>query len=170
MSLIDTGPDHKPPPWPKVPPPRAQRGPKKKIEKMDRICFVTTGATAPFPELIAKVLSSECLAEFEKEGFTKMFIQCGDLLTEFKAGKLIPPKGTCKLAVEVFDFKNSLHDDMRLCQAKEGARKQGLIIMHAGKKNELSLLRFLDADLATRRWKYYGCYAIGSDHGRSRKP
>ncbi|KAF8864938.1 hypothetical protein BDZ45DRAFT_684484 [Acephala macrosclerotiorum] len=108
---------------------------------MDRICFVTTGATAPFPELIAKVLSPECLAEFEKEGFTKMSIQCGDLLTEFKAGKFIPPKGTCKLAVEAFDFKNSLHDDMRLCQAKEGARKHGLIIMHAGAGSVMDAMR-----------------------------
>ncbi|CZR60357.1 related to ALG13 Essential protein required for the second step of dolichyl-linked oligosaccharide synthesis [Phialocephala subalpina] len=108
---------------------------------MERVIFITTGATAPFPELVAKALSPECLAEFEKEGFTKVYLQCGDVLAEFQKGTYIPPQGTCRLSVEAFDFKNSLHDDMRLCQAKEGVRKQGLIIMHAGAGTVMDAMR-----------------------------
>ncbi|KUJ15615.1 glycosyl transferase [Mollisia scopiformis] len=108
---------------------------------MSKVCFVTTGATAEFSELIAAVLDPQCLQLLKKEGFTTLNIQCGET---FKNVESMKPADTQGLAIHAFDFKPDLHRDMRECQALEGpgcSRKQGLIILHAGAGTVMDAMR-----------------------------
>lgn len=98
-------------------------------QELKRYCFITTGATAPFPELIAAVLDHECLDLLKKEGFTNLVLQCG---TEFKNFESIKPVDALGIDINAFDFKQDLKAYMLQCQAIPGVRKQGLVITHAG--------------------------------------
>lgn len=98
--------------------------------RIHKVCFVTTGATAAFPELVQAALSPECLQVLADNGFTKLNFQCGDTFRSFN--DLLPAdlKG---LDIEAFDFnKDGLNREMRECQAREGVSKKGLLICHAG--------------------------------------
>jgi beta-1,4-N-acetylglucosaminyltransferase len=102
-----------------------------KPEKMEKVCLVTTGATAPFPELVQAALQPESLQRLSANGFTKLIFQCGQTFTSFN--NLLPTdhKG---LDIEAFDFKaDGLNREMRLCQAREGIANNGLVICHAGR-------------------------------------
>lgn len=97
---------------------------------MERVCFVTTGATAVFPELVDTILSEECLNVLAEEGFTKVNIQCGKTYSGYQVSDAV---ARSRLEIELFDFKaDSLTADMRECQPIEGLRENGLIIMHGG--------------------------------------
>lgn len=96
---------------------------------MTKECFITTGATAKFTELIKAALAPESLQAFVENGFTNLNFQCGDSMPAFEE---LRPTDTQGLIITGFDFKkNGLHKEMRACQAKGGSGK-GLIICHAG--------------------------------------
>ena len=99
--------------------------------KMNKVCLVTTGATAAFPELVKAALLPESLQAFADNGFTKLIFQCGATFTSFNEMMPIDLKG---LNIEAFDFKAAgLNREMRECQAKDGVSKKGLLICHAGR-------------------------------------
>lgn len=113
------------------------------LEKLDRKgmkkeCFITTGATAKFTELIRAALTEESLQAFADNGFTHITIQCGNSLAEYEDLKPADTKG---LKIRAFDFnKNGLNKEMRACQAVVKRFEQdniqvsekGLCICHAG--------------------------------------
>ena len=98
---------------------------------MIKECFITTGATAKFTELIQAALSPDCLQTFVDNGFTRLNFQCGDSMSAFEELK---PADTPGLEIIGFDFnKNGLTKEMRACQEKRGVSKRGLVICHAGR-------------------------------------
>jgi beta-1,4-N-acetylglucosaminyltransferase len=101
---------------------------------MEKVCFITTGATAEFRELIEAVLTPECMKIFKQESFTILNFQCGETFKDFEKMKLerLQPVDIEGLKINAFDFKQGLTDDMRECQARAGIRLQGLVILHAG--------------------------------------
>ena len=97
---------------------------------MHKVCLVTTGATAAFPELIQAALAEDSLQAFVDNGFTKLIFQCGDT---FKVFDEMMPADLKGLDIEAFDFKAAgLNKEMRQCQAKNGVSRKGLLICHAG--------------------------------------
>ncbi|PMD56921.1 glycosyltransferase family 1 protein [Hyaloscypha bicolor E] len=97
---------------------------------MEKVCLITTGATAPFPELVQAVLKPESLQLLADNGFTKLIFQCGQT---FKSFENLMPTDHKGLDIEVFDFKaDGLNREMRMCQAHEGIANNGLVICHAG--------------------------------------
>ncbi|KAE8445318.1 hypothetical protein EG329_013556 [Mollisiaceae sp. DMI_Dod_QoI] len=107
--------------------------------KTKKVCFVTTGATAEFRELIQAVLSPDCLRALKDEGFTTMNFQCGDTLKDFPS---LMPHNILGMELNAFAFKkDGLNRDMRECQALEGQREQGLIILHAGAGTVMDAMR-----------------------------
>jgi len=97
---------------------------------MEKVCLITTGATAPFPELVQAVLKPESLQQLADNGFTKLIFQCGQT---FKSFENLMPTDHKGLDIEVFDFKaDGLNREMRMCQAHEGIANNGLVICHAG--------------------------------------
>lgn len=102
---------------------------------MEKVCFITTGATAEFRDLIEAVLTPECMQLFKKESFTTLTFQCGATLEDFERLKRerLQPADMEGLQITAFDFKQSLTEDMRKCQASGSySRLQGLVILHAG--------------------------------------
>lgn len=98
---------------------------------MIKECFITTGATAKFTELIQAALSPECLQAFVDNGFTRLNFQCGESMSAFEELK---PTDTRGLEIHGFGFnKNGLTKEMRACQEKESVSRRGLVICHAGK-------------------------------------
>lgn len=98
---------------------------------MQREIFVTTGATADFPDLVANAVSDGTLQTLSDLGFTHLTIQGGKLADYFKG---IEPTDTKGINIRFFDFnKNGLHQQMRACQAKDGVSEEGLVVCHAGK-------------------------------------
>ncbi|KAE9377958.1 glycosyltransferase family 1 protein [Stipitochalara longipes BDJ] len=97
---------------------------------MNKVCLITTGATAAFPELVQAALRPDCLQTLADNGFTKLIFQCGDTFNLFNNMIPVDLKG---LDVEAFDFKAAgLNQEMRECQARDGVSKKGLLICHAG--------------------------------------
>jgi len=101
---------------------------------MIKECLITTGATAKFRVLIEAALTPECLQAFVDNGFTNLNFQCGDLLSSWDE---MVPEDVKGLKIDKFGFKKEgLNKEMRACQAKDGVRKKGLIICHAGMVSE----------------------------------
>jgi len=99
-----------------------------------KLCFVTTGATAPFTELIESVLSPTCLDSLREGGFTHLLVQYGSAADVYKHfSKLAsaymqetPSKGD--LVIDGIDFNlDGLKTQFQLVQ-----RSKGLVISHAG--------------------------------------
>ncbi|PVH85352.1 glycosyltransferase family 1 protein [Cadophora sp. DSE1049] len=106
---------------------------------MIKECFITTGATAKFTELIQAALSPECLQTFVENGFTRLNFQCGESMSAFEEVK---PTDTRGLEIHGFDFnKNGLAKEMRACQEKKGVSRRGLVICHAGAGTILDAMR-----------------------------
>ncbi|KAL2071583.1 hypothetical protein VTL71DRAFT_12818 [Oculimacula yallundae] len=106
---------------------------------MIKECFITTGATAKFTELIEAALSPECLKTFVDNGFTRVNIQCGESMSAFEQ---LRPTNTMGLEIRGFAFnKNGLNKEMRACQEKRGVSKKGLVICHAGAGTILDAMR-----------------------------
>lgn len=101
---------------------------------LEQFCLVTVGATVGFKTLIEEVIHPEFWLFLRSKGFTHLRIQCGPdvpwaslRLASFKDET---PKG---FEIEVFESsKNLMKEEMTLCQAKNGIRRQGVIISHAG--------------------------------------
>ncbi|CZS92296.1 hypothetical protein WAI453_000178 [Rhynchosporium graminicola] len=106
---------------------------------MIKECFITTGATAKFTELISSALSPECLKAFVDSGFTRLNFQCGDSISAFEQLK---PIDTMGLEINGFAFnRNGLIKEMRACQEKKGVSRKGLVICHAGAGTILDAMR-----------------------------
>ncbi|KAH6881419.1 glycosyl transferase [Alternaria rosae] len=109
-----------------------------------KLCFVTTGATAPFTELIESVLSPTCLDSLREGGFTHILVQYGSAQDVYKQfSKLAsayiqetPSKGN--LVIDGIDFNpDGLKTQFQLVQ-----RSKGLVISHAGSGSILEALRY----------------------------
>lgn len=102
---------------------------------MDKLCFVTTGATAPFAALIQSVLSRDSLDALLQSRVTHLFIQFGAAKEVFetsaKAAReyLIQKGKENQLDIDGIDFDSSgLSEQFKLVQ-----QTNGLAISHAGK-------------------------------------
>ncbi|KAF2449100.1 glycosyltransferase family 1 protein [Karstenula rhodostoma CBS 690.94] len=111
---------------------------------MSKLCFVTTGATAPFTKLIEAVLSHASLDAFLQCGFTHILIQYGTAPDVYQssaeaARQYLKQNGTeQKLEIDGIDFDSSgLFEQFKLVQ-----QTQGLVISHAGSGSVLEALRF----------------------------
>lgn len=100
----------------------------------ERVCLVTVGATVGFPSLIAIVLSPAFWAFLVEKGFTSLRVQCGPDIARaskhLERSRDLTPGG---LSVDVFESRrNLMKEEMVLCKARQGERRQGLVISHAG--------------------------------------
>jgi beta-1,4-N-acetylglucosaminyltransferase len=99
-------------------------------KKLSRECLISTGATAPFPALIAAVLGEDCIQQFADLGYTKLVFQAGDALRYLYE---IKPEKTLGVEIEAFDFnREGLTKQMKACIGRAGKSKEGLVICHAG--------------------------------------
>ena len=106
-----------------------------------KLCFVTTGATAPFTALIESVLKPSSLDALLKEGYTHLLVQYGSAKDIYadraNAAQTYLQQGgkTDKLIIDGIDFDaNGLQEQFKLVQ-----QSQGLVISHAGMSSVSSL-------------------------------
>lgn len=99
-----------------------------------KLCFVTTGATAPFTALIESVMKSSTLNTLQSHGFTHLLVQYGsakDLFGTVSQTALAHIKGNEKFknfVIDGMDFNSEgLAAQFRLVQ-----ESKGLVISHAG--------------------------------------
>jgi beta-1,4-N-acetylglucosaminyltransferase len=99
-----------------------------------KLCFVTTGATAPFTALIESVLSPASLNTLQEGGFTHLLVQYGsaqDIYTKCSSearSHLQSNQTQRDLIIDGIDFNpDGLQAQFQLVQ-----RSKGLVISHAG--------------------------------------
>ena len=99
-----------------------------------KLCFVTTGATAPFTALIESVLSPACLDTLRAGGFTHLLVQYGsakEIYTEYSDAARVhiqTSQGEQGLIIDGMDFnQDGLQAQFKLVQ-----QSRGLVISHAG--------------------------------------
>ncbi|CAO2655687.1 Nn.00g044900.m01.CDS01 [Neocucurbitaria sp. VM-36] len=109
-----------------------------------KLCFVTTGATAPFTALIESVLSPSSLQALRECGYTHILVQYGtakdvfDRCSSAAQSHLQELKEDKDIAIDGFDFdSNALQSQFKLVQ-----RSKGLVISHAGSGTILAALRY----------------------------
>ncbi|UPX15507.1 N-acetylglucosaminyldiphosphodolichol N-acetylglucosaminyltransferase [Ascochyta rabiei] len=107
-----------------------------------KLCFVTTGATAPFAALIESVLSPPSLDALLEHGFTHLLVQHGsakDVFAQAAASARSHVQDTQhSLIIDGIDFSpHGLHAQLRLVQ-----QSKGLVVSHAGSGSILDALRF----------------------------
>ena len=106
-----------------------------------KLCFVTTGATAPFNALIESVLSPSSLDAMLEKGFTHLLVQYGsakDVFTQASAAARSHVHVRDRLVVDGIDFNpDGLEAQLRLVQ-----KSKGLAISHAGSGSILEALRY----------------------------
>lgn len=104
--------------------------PPKEAQKLQKLCFVTIGATAAFDALIEAVFESTVLSELRGAGYTQLLVQYGkDGANLFH--RLSTEKHQKKPEIDFsgFDFDaNGLMEYM--AEARESG---GCVISHAGK-------------------------------------
>ncbi|PGH15329.1 hypothetical protein AJ79_02495 [Helicocarpus griseus UAMH5409] len=115
--------------------------------KQQKVCFVTVGATAPFNALALEVLSEPFLEALQRDHYTDLLIQHGQLgegvFQEFKKQNEAMVKEKYGLDVKGFDFNlKGLKDEILSVKADTKANKaEGLIVSHAGSGTILEVLR-----------------------------
>lgn len=99
-----------------------------------KLCFVTTGATAPFTALIESVLSPSCLEALREYGFTHLLVQYGsardiyDKCVSTARSHVQSDKKSRDLIIDGIDFNpDGLQAQFQLVQ-----KSKGLVISHAG--------------------------------------
>jgi beta-1,4-N-acetylglucosaminyltransferase len=97
-----------------------------------KLCFVTTGATAPFTDLIAAALSPACLDALISDGFTHLLVQYGSAKDVFTSSLSTAQSHLRQvksgLIVDGIDFdSDGLVSQFTLVQ-----QSKGLVISHAG--------------------------------------
>ncbi|KAF1950910.1 hypothetical protein CC80DRAFT_219592 [Byssothecium circinans] len=109
-----------------------------------KVCFVTTGATAPFTALIEAVLSPSSVDALLDAGFTNLLVQHGTaghvFSTNATAARTRLQQASAKRSLEIngMDFnKHGLHEQFALVQ-----QSNGLVISHAGSGSILAALRY----------------------------
>ena len=106
------------------------------VRRRHKECLITTGATAPFTELVQFALSKDCIATFKRCGFTHITMQIGESL-EYVTDEI---KNASHWGVEVNAFAfnpKGLSKEMKALKGKapteEEEYEEGLLICHAGK-------------------------------------
>ncbi|KAF3044419.1 N-acetylglucosaminyldiphosphodolichol N-acetylglucosaminyltransferase catalytic subunit alg13 [Didymella heteroderae] len=104
-----------------------------------KLCFVTTGATAPFTALIESVLTPSFLDALVENGFTHLLVQYGSARDVFtKASSVARAHVLDKMVIDGIDFNpEGLQAQLRLVQ-----QSKGLVISHAGSGSILEALRY----------------------------
>jgi beta-1,4-N-acetylglucosaminyltransferase len=107
-----------------------------------KLCFVTTGATAPFTALIESVLSTSTIEALVADGYTHLLVQYGtakDIFTKYSDAALDHLEQDGKevgLVIEGIDFNSEgLQAQFKLVQ-----QSKGLVISHAGTASSINSL------------------------------
>lgn len=104
--------------------------------KLQKVCFVTVGATASFDSLIKATLSPPFLEALKTHGYTNLRLQHGKdgqkMLDDFEALNHAANRGEQDLSISGFDFnKQGLGSEMQ--EAKSGGNRiEGVVVSHAG--------------------------------------
>jgi len=107
-----------------------------------RECFVTIGATAGFKALIDAVLAPKFLQTLSELQYTRLIIQAGPDMPHYHAVKPTSSETSYDIEVSAFDYnKTGLGEQMRGCQGKLPAVREGIVITHAGSGSILEALR-----------------------------
>ncbi|KAF1967084.1 hypothetical protein BU23DRAFT_660656 [Bimuria novae-zelandiae CBS 107.79] len=111
---------------------------------MSKLCFVTTGATAPFTALIEAILSRPSLDALLECHVTHAFVQYGTAKDVYEtsakaAREYLRQQGKeTQLEIDGMDFDSSgLREQFKLVQDTKG-----LVVSHAGSGSILEALRF----------------------------
>lgn len=104
--------------------------------RLQKVCFVTVGATASFDSLIKATLSPPFLEALKTHGYTHLRLQHGKdgqkMLDEFRGINHAADRGEQDLRISGFDFnKHGLGSEMRDAKG-EGNRVEGVVVSHAG--------------------------------------
>ncbi|KAF2830862.1 hypothetical protein CC86DRAFT_391670 [Ophiobolus disseminans] len=109
-----------------------------------KLCFVTTGATAPFTELIESVLGLSTIDTLIQNGYTHLLVQYGTAKDVFErsaaAGRSHVEQTGSALGfiIDGIDFNpEGLRTQFMLVQ-----RSNGLVVSHAGSGSILEALRY----------------------------
>ncbi|KAF2130645.1 glycosyltransferase family 1 protein [Dothidotthia symphoricarpi CBS 119687] len=109
-----------------------------------KLCFVTTGATAPFTALIEAVLTSSSLDALRENGFTHLLVQYGTAKDIFSRccdvaqSRIVQEAGKPDIVIQGIDFNpEGLRAQFKLVQ-----ESKGLVISHAGSGSILEALRY----------------------------
>jgi beta-1,4-N-acetylglucosaminyltransferase len=109
-----------------------------------KVCFVTTGATAPFTALIESVLKPASLDALLNGGYTHLLVQFGSAKDVYlncaKAAQTHLEQGSNVGQLEIAGVafrEDGLKDDLVLVR-----ESQGLVISHAGSGSILEALRY----------------------------
>lgn len=111
--------------------------------KVMKVCFVTVGATAAFPDLIAAVANEQFFKLLAEKKFTHLFVQYG-AHGRYQFDSCLDghyPGDAFFHGIDVtgFDFQKDLNDYMGMAMEKKPYGKHrehqelGLMISHAGK-------------------------------------
>lgn len=112
---------------------------------IQKVCFVTIGATAAFDRLLKAVLTSQFFQALQALGYTNLRLQYGTngqkILEESCAIDDLGVARPYGIEVSGFDFNTrGLGQEMWVTKAAEG-RAEGVVISHAGSGSVLDALR-----------------------------
>ncbi|KAH7135752.1 glycosyltransferase family 28 C-terminal domain-containing protein [Dendryphion nanum] len=103
-----------------------------------KVCFVTTGATAPFTGLIESVLQPSSIDSLHTSGYTHLLVQYGTAKDIFDRQVIAARTRKSSLTIGGFDFdRDGLKNQFKLVQ-----QSKGLAISHAGSGSILEALRY----------------------------
>lgn len=110
-------------------------------QNLQKVCFVTVGATASFDSLIKATLSPPFLETLKTYQYTELRLQHGKdgkkILENFKDGYNTSSGGVQDLLVSGFDFnKQGLGSEMRAAKGEING-VEGVVISHAGTTSPL---------------------------------
>lgn len=110
------------------------------IDMVQRICFVTIGATASFDQLIKATLSPGFLQALQASDYTTLSLQYGkngqQILQEFRENVASGRQRDYGMDITGFDFnKQGLGQEMKTVKAGKN-RQEGVVISHAGKMHD----------------------------------
>ncbi|KAJ5777905.1 hypothetical protein N7520_001151 [Penicillium odoratum] len=113
---------------------------------MKKVCFVTVGATAPFPDLIRAVTQVQFLEKLGKNNFTQLIIQHGTYgrveLETFLATHGDSDGRIHGVRMSGFAFTSDVDYYMHLAtERRKDGQELGLVISHAGTGTILEAMR-----------------------------
>lgn len=100
---------------------------------VQRVCFVTIGATAAFDQLLTAVLTPDFLQALQALNYTTLSLQYGKNGAKIlEEGETSAKADSYDIEITGFDFnRKGLGQEMWCCKAGEG-RAEGVVISHAG--------------------------------------
>lgn len=109
---------------------------RHQLQKAQKVCFVTVGATANFDSLIKATLSPQFLRVLKTHNYTDLRLQYGKdgqkMLDEFSRCNVVMSEEVQGLSISGFDFnKQGLGYEMRAAKG-DGNGVEGVVISHAG--------------------------------------